>query len=87
MIYLNKTNDMSSRLSEAHGEISPLTSFSRPFGSERAKLERGRDDKKNIQLILGKHLVHKRNFVTCDFVTLRYYQIIRARKNTELYIL
>ena len=55
MIYLIKTNDMSSRpdtllmssrLSEAHGEISPLTLFSRPFGSERPEVERGRDDRK-----------------------------------------
>ena len=80
MIYLIKTNDMSSRpdtllmssrLSEAHGEISPLTPF-------------GRDDKKHSTI---SRVVHKRNFVTCDFVTLRYYQIIRARKNTELYVL
>ena len=84
MIHLIKTNDMSSRLSEAHGEIFPLTPFSRPFGSERPEVERGRDDKKHSTI---SRVVHKRNFVTCDFVTLRYYQIIRARKNTELYIL
>ena len=30
----------SSRLSEAHGEISPLTTFLRPSGSKRAELER-----------------------------------------------
>ena len=40
----------SSRLSEAHGEISPLTTFLRPSGGKRAKLERGRDDKNEESL-------------------------------------
>ena len=44
---------MSSRLSEVHGEISPLTLFSRPFGSERPEVERGRDDKKTFNLFQG----------------------------------
>ncbi len=39
----DKVNVISSEVEKSH-EISPLTSFSRPFGSERAKLERGRDD-------------------------------------------